>query len=155
MIGHHCDLTGVFTSWGYWHDKAAKIAVDLINKGGGIAGRKVELATEDTESNPASGARKLRNLIERSNAEFIVGVGAFRHHAGRFADRIRTQDDLLLDRRVRATRPVPRARGIVFGPEPTPIRSPRRACRGLSKPSARNGRCPDYAWGQRMRANPN
>src|ERR1700745_3577517 len=73
VIGHHCDLTGVFTSWGYWHDKAAKIAVDLINKSGGIAGRKVQLATEDTESNPASGARKLRNLIQRSNAEFVVG----------------------------------------------------------------------------------
>jgi branched-chain amino acid transport system substrate-binding protein len=73
VIGHHCDLTGAFTSWGYWHDKAAKTAVDLINKGGGIAGRKVELATEDTESNPATGARKLRNLIQRSNAEFVVG----------------------------------------------------------------------------------
>jgi len=73
VIGHHCDLTGAFTSWGYWHDRAAKTAVDLINKQGGIAGRKVELATEDTESNPATGARKLRNLIQRSNAEFIVG----------------------------------------------------------------------------------
>lgn len=73
VIGHHCDLTGVISSWGYWHDKAAKAAVDIINKGGGIAGRKVELATEDTESNPASGARKLRNLIQRSNAEFIIG----------------------------------------------------------------------------------
>jgi branched-chain amino acid transport system substrate-binding protein len=72
-IGHHCDLTGVISSWGYWHDKAAKAAVEVINQGGGIAGRKVQLATEDTESNPASGARKLRNLIERSNAEFIVG----------------------------------------------------------------------------------
>src|SRR5215467_12555128 len=73
VIGHHCDLTGVISSWGIWHDKAAKAAVDLINKGGGIAGRKVELATEDTESNPAPGARKLRNLIQRSNAEFVVG----------------------------------------------------------------------------------
>ncbi len=73
VIGHHCDLTGVISSWGYWHDKAAKAAVDIINKGGGIAGRKVELATEDTESNPASGARKLRNLIQRSNSEFVVG----------------------------------------------------------------------------------
>src|SRR5215468_412332 len=73
VIGHHCDLTGVISSWGYWHDKAAKAAVDIINKGGGIAGRKVELATEDTESNPAPGARKLRNLIQRGNAEFIVG----------------------------------------------------------------------------------
>src|SRR6185436_18038034 len=73
VIGHHCDLTGVISSWGYWHDKCAKAAVDIINKGGGIAGRKVQLATEDTESNPASGARKLRNLIQRGNAEFIVG----------------------------------------------------------------------------------
>lgn len=73
VIGHHCELTGVFASWGYWHDKSAKVAVDLINKQGGIAGRKVELATEDTESNPATGARKLRNLIQRSNAEFIIG----------------------------------------------------------------------------------
>src|SRR5947209_10927191 len=73
VIGHHCDLTGVISSWGYWHDKAAKAAVEIINKGGGIAGRKVELATEDTESNPAPGARKLRNLIQRGNAEFIIG----------------------------------------------------------------------------------
>jgi branched-chain amino acid transport system substrate-binding protein len=73
VIGHHCDLTGVISSWGVWHDKAAKAAVEIINKGGGIAGRKVELVTEDTESNPASGARKLRNLIQRSNAEFVVG----------------------------------------------------------------------------------
>src|SRR5256885_8838260 len=73
VIGHHCDLTGVISSWGFWHDKCAKAAVDIINKGGGISGRKVELITEDTESNPASGARKLRNLIQRSNAEFVVG----------------------------------------------------------------------------------
>ncbi len=73
VIGHHCDLTGVISSWGFWHDKAAKAAVEIINQGGGIAGRKVELVTEDTESNPASGARKLRNLIQRSNAEFVVG----------------------------------------------------------------------------------
>jgi branched-chain amino acid transport system substrate-binding protein len=73
VIGHHCDLTGVISSWGVWHDKAAKAAIDIINQGGGIAGRKVELVTEDTESNPASGARKLRNLIQRSNAEFVVG----------------------------------------------------------------------------------
>ena len=73
VIGHHCDLTGVISSWGVWHDKAARAAVDIINQGGGIAGRKVELASEDTESNPASGARKLRNLIQRANAEFVLG----------------------------------------------------------------------------------
>ncbi len=73
ILGNHCELTGGFASWGYWHDKAAKAAVKLVNEQGGIAGRKVELATEDTESNPATGVRKLRSLIERSGANFIVG----------------------------------------------------------------------------------
>ena len=73
VIGHHCELTGGFSSWGYWHDKCAQAAVALINEGGGIAGRKVELATEDTESNPATGARKLRALIQRRKASFVVG----------------------------------------------------------------------------------
>ena len=73
VIGHQCELTGGFSSWGYWHDKCAKAAVKIINEGGGIAGRKVELATEDTESNPAAGSRKLRSLIERRNASFVVG----------------------------------------------------------------------------------
>lgn len=73
ILGNHCELTGGFASWGYWHDKAAKAAVKLVNEQGGIAGRKVELVTEDTESNPATGVRKLRSLIERGGANFIVG----------------------------------------------------------------------------------
>jgi branched-chain amino acid transport system substrate-binding protein len=73
VIGHQCELTGGFSSWGYWHDKCAKAAVKMINEGGGIAGRKLELAIADTESNPAAGARKLRSLIQRQKASFIVG----------------------------------------------------------------------------------
>lgn len=73
VLGSHCELTGGFASWGYWHDKAAKAAVKLVNEQGGISGRKVELVTEDTELNPATGTRKLRSLIERSGAGFIIG----------------------------------------------------------------------------------
>lgn len=73
VIGHHCELTGGFASWGYWHNKCALGAAKVINEGGGIAGRKLELVTEDTESNPAAGARKLRSLIQRNGASFITG----------------------------------------------------------------------------------
>ena len=73
VIGHHAEITGGFASWGHWHDLCAKKAVERINAEGGINKRKVILATEDTESNPATGARKLRNLIQRGNAEFVVG----------------------------------------------------------------------------------
>jgi branched-chain amino acid transport system substrate-binding protein len=73
VIGHHCELTGGFASWGYWHNKAALAAAKQINEMGGISGRKVELVTEDTESNPAAGTRKLRSLVQRNNASFISG----------------------------------------------------------------------------------
>ena len=73
VIGHHCELTGGFASWGYWHNKCALAATKLINDSGGIAGRKLELVTEDTESNPATGARKLRSLIQRNSASFVIG----------------------------------------------------------------------------------
>jgi branched-chain amino acid transport system substrate-binding protein len=73
VIGHHCELTGGFASWGYWHNKCALAAAKVINEGGGIAGRKLELVTEDTESNPATGARKLRSLIQRNGAAFVTG----------------------------------------------------------------------------------
>ncbi|MFW5834761.1 MAG: ABC transporter substrate-binding protein [Pseudomonadota bacterium] len=72
-IGHHAELTGGFSSWGYWHDKAARKAAEIINEAGGIAGRELRLVTEDTESNPAAGARKLRALIQRQRADFVTG----------------------------------------------------------------------------------
>lgn len=73
VIGHQCEVTGGFSSWGYWHDQCAKAAAKVINEGGGIAGRKLEVPVADTESNPAAGARKLRSLIQRSKARFVVG----------------------------------------------------------------------------------
>lgn len=72
-IGHQCDLTGGISSWGYWHDKAAKAAVEYLNQNDGIAGRPVEYIVEDTETNPPTGARKFRSLVQRSRADFVIG----------------------------------------------------------------------------------
>lgn len=73
VIGHQCDLTGGISSWGYWLDKAARKAVDYLNQTDGIAGRPVELVVEDTETNPPTGARKFRSLVQRSKADFVIG----------------------------------------------------------------------------------
>jgi branched-chain amino acid transport system substrate-binding protein len=73
IIGHQVELTGGFSSWGYWHDRAAKTACDWINAHGGIAGRPVEYVAEDTESSPPTGARKFRSLVQRSRADFVIG----------------------------------------------------------------------------------
>ena len=150
VIGHHCDLTGVISSWGYWHDKCAKAAVELINKGGGIAGRKVELATEDTESNPGARRPQAAQPDPARQCRVHRRLGAFRRHAGGAADRHRAQDALLLDRRSDRG---DRLEGHALSrsaPAPTPIRSPPPACPGASRTSARCGSIiyADYAWGQ-------
>jgi branched-chain amino acid transport system substrate-binding protein len=73
-LGLQVDLTGGFASWGYWHDKATRKAVEYVNANGGIAGRPVELIIEDSESNPPTGARKFRSLVQRSNVDFVIGA---------------------------------------------------------------------------------
>jgi branched-chain amino acid transport system substrate-binding protein len=73
IIGHQCDLTGGISSWGYWHDKAVKAAIDYLNENNGIAGRPVEYVVEDTETNPPTAARKFRSLVQRSKADFVIG----------------------------------------------------------------------------------
>jgi branched-chain amino acid transport system substrate-binding protein len=73
VIGHQCDLTGGFSSWGYWCDKAVKTAVNYLNENDGIAGRPVQYVAEDTESNPPTGARKFRSLVQRNRADFVIG----------------------------------------------------------------------------------
>lgn len=73
IIGHQAELTGGLSSWGYWLDKAARAAVNRINREGGIAGRKVKYLVEDSETNPTTGTRKMRRLVQRENADFIIG----------------------------------------------------------------------------------
>ena len=73
VIGHQCDLTGGISSWGYWLNKAAEKAVEHLNGADGIAGRPVKLVTEDTETNPPTGARKFRALVQRHRADFVLG----------------------------------------------------------------------------------
>lgn len=74
IIGHQCEYTGLLAGWGYWMDLTAKYAIKQINESGGIAGRTVEYYMEDTASDAATGARKIRALIQKWNADFILGA---------------------------------------------------------------------------------
>lgn len=73
LIGSLQDLTGALASWGYWLDKATKVAVEQVNKSGGIGGREVKLITEDIEGNPTVGTRKMRRLVQRERVDFLIG----------------------------------------------------------------------------------
>jgi branched-chain amino acid transport system substrate-binding protein len=73
VIGMQADRTGGISSWGYWIEKAAVAAVEDINREGGISGRQVRLAIEDTETNAQVGARKFRKLVQSDRADVIIG----------------------------------------------------------------------------------
>ncbi len=72
-IGLQVELTGGLATYGYWHLKSARAAVEKINSEGGIAGRKVKLVHEDTATDPTTGSRKMRRLILRKGADFVIG----------------------------------------------------------------------------------
>ena len=73
VIGFQNDVTGLLAPYGYWYDKTAKAVVARINGQGGIAGKKVRLVSEDTESNVNLGIRKLRKLIEEDRVDVVLG----------------------------------------------------------------------------------
>lgn len=73
IIGLQADLTGGLATYGYWHLKSARAAVDRVNAEGGIDGKKVELVYEDTKTDPATGSRKMRKLILQERADFVIG----------------------------------------------------------------------------------
>ena len=66
IIGHQCDLTGGFSSWGYWCDKATRAAVDYVNDNGGIAGRPVEYVVYPGEGHHFATPEHQRDLLRRT-----------------------------------------------------------------------------------------
>ncbi len=72
-IGHLADLTGPLAPYGYSHELVLSAAIRKINAEGGIAGRPVELYTEDTETKVPIGVMRLRKLIEYYGVDFVIG----------------------------------------------------------------------------------
>jgi branched-chain amino acid transport system substrate-binding protein len=73
-IGSLNALSGPFGVLGVDLSKAAKIAVDQINKDGGILGRKVEILIRDDETSPSTAARVARKLVLEDKVNFLVGA---------------------------------------------------------------------------------
>ena len=56
--------------------KAVKAVVDEVNAAGGVLGRKVELVSEDDQTNPEAGVRAARKLIDVDKVPAIMGTWA-------------------------------------------------------------------------------
>lgn len=72
-IGLQADLTGALASYGFWHERVLRGYVEELNADGGIDGRDVELAVEDTATDGKQGVSAMRTLVQREDADFVVG----------------------------------------------------------------------------------
>jgi len=72
-IGSMQPLSGAAAAGGQTALVGIQMAVDRINKSGGILGRPIELIVADTESKPDVGRRKAEKLISEDNIDVHVG----------------------------------------------------------------------------------
>lgn len=73
-IGTLTPLTGAGGPYGPVMVKAVKAVVDEVNAAGGVLGRKVELISEDDQTNPEAGVRAARKLIDVDKVSAILGT---------------------------------------------------------------------------------
>jgi branched-chain amino acid transport system substrate-binding protein len=66
-------LTGVYAALAAAEVAGALLAVEEINRGGGILGRPAQLLVADSANDIAAGVEKTHQLIDRDHADFIVG----------------------------------------------------------------------------------
>ena len=72
-IGYLPALTGPSSSTGVGINRGTQLAVELINKDGGIKGRKIELIVRDTQSDPTKAVNAVAELTQRAKASIIWG----------------------------------------------------------------------------------
>jgi branched-chain amino acid transport system substrate-binding protein len=80
-IGALCELSGVASTIGVPQSEGMRLAVEEINKtggilgkGAGIGGRPVKLLIEDTESKVQTGVTKAKKLVERDRVDVLTGI---------------------------------------------------------------------------------
>lgn len=75
-IGTLTPLTGSGGTYGPVMVKAVKAVIDEVNAAGGVLGRKIELISEDDQTNPEAGVRAARKLIDVDKVSAILGTWA-------------------------------------------------------------------------------
>ena len=73
-IGVLTPLTGGGAVYGTAMSRAYVLVADEINKAGGILDRKIQLFTEDDQTNPDAGVRGARKLVDVNKVHAIMGT---------------------------------------------------------------------------------
>ncbi|ABQ29064.1 ABC transporter substrate-binding protein [Acidiphilium cryptum] len=73
-IGMIDPRTGTYAAAGFSEIHGATMAIDEINKKGGILGRPVQMFVEDSESLPGPGVTKAQKLVAEDKVNFLMGA---------------------------------------------------------------------------------
>lgn len=72
-VGVNLELTGTVAAYGNAENNGVKLAVQEINKAGGVDGKKIELVTKDNKSENAEASTAATNLTIQSQVNAIIG----------------------------------------------------------------------------------
>ena len=72
-IGFNFEETGDVASYGTAEQKAAKLAVDEINKAGGVDGKQIEVTDKDNKSELSEASTVSTNLVTQAKVNAIIG----------------------------------------------------------------------------------
>ncbi|MFL6719298.1 MAG: ABC transporter substrate-binding protein, partial [Burkholderiaceae bacterium] len=56
------------------YKKGMELALEQVNAGGGLLGRKVELLTRDDNANPGDAVRVAEELVSREKVDVLMGT---------------------------------------------------------------------------------
>ena len=73
-IGFQVHRTGIGAAYGRWYDRTTTAAAKLINDGGGINGRPVEIIAEDDGTDPKRGAEVVEKFATQHNCDIAFGT---------------------------------------------------------------------------------
>ncbi len=73
-IGQVDPRTGTYAALGENQIRGATMAVDEINKNGGILGRPVQLLVEDSQGLPGPAVSKAQKLVNQDKVDFLMGA---------------------------------------------------------------------------------
>ena len=73
-IGFQVHRTGIGAAYGRWYDRTTQAAVAMINEGGGINGRPVEIIAEDDGTDARRGAEVIEKFATQHECDIAYGT---------------------------------------------------------------------------------
>src|SRR5688572_4787553 len=73
LFGEYASLTGKEAAFGRSSHRGTEIAIDEINKAGGVLGKQIRLITEDTQSKEGESSTVVSKLISRDKVIAVLG----------------------------------------------------------------------------------